>query len=302
MDQPDAQFADWPLQPVPADDARITRMRMLLAVIDRLRAPEGGCPWDLKQTEVSMGPSLVEEACEWIDAIDAGDVDEAVTEAGDTMMCILLMCRIAQDEGRYDVGQAALKSARKLVHRHPHVFGDVQQSEADKVLEQWEDIKRAEREAQGQVDQSVLSGLPKGLPALTRMARIVSKTTSAGFRWNNVQGAWDKVEEELAELRETLPPEALAADRNPELSPEARERIESELGDLIAASAILAATRLGSGASLPFGRATLRIALPQGGGDPRRQTAGRSARGPGAGLGSGQGLSIEMCSYGSGFK
>ncbi|HPF13290.1 MAG: nucleoside triphosphate pyrophosphohydrolase [Planctomycetes bacterium] len=235
MTQP---FADWPLEPVSKDDERVTSFRMLLAVIDRLRAPEGGCPWDLKQSEVSMGPSLVEEACEWIDAIDTGDALEAATEAGDVLMCTLLMCRIAQDEGRYDLGQASLQSAIKLVRRHPHVFGDVQQTESEAVLEQWEDIKRAEREAQGQQDQSVLSGLPKGLPALTRMARIVSKTTSAGFRWSSVQGAWDKIEEELAELRETVPQAALAAERKPELAPESVERIESELGDLIAAAAI----------------------------------------------------------------
>lgn len=233
-------FSDWPVDPVPVDDERITSFRMLLAVIDRLRKPDGGCPWDLKQTETTLGPSLVEEACEWIEAIESGDVEEATIEAGDVLMCSLLMCRIAQDEGRYDLGKAAFESAKKLVHRHPHVFGDEVQTESESVLSQWEDIKRAEREAKGQVDQSVLSGLPKGLSALTRMARMVSKTTSAGFRWSNVQGAWDKVEEELGELRETLPPDALKAQRKPELAEVDRERIESELGDLISAAAIFA--------------------------------------------------------------
>ncbi len=240
MSSPDDAFADWPLEPVAPDDERITSFRMLLAVIDRLRRPADGCPWDLKQTETSLGPSLVEEACEWIEAIETGDRDEATVEAGDVLMCTLLMCRIAQDEGRYDLGKAALRSAQKLVHRHPHVFGDEVQTESEQVLSQWEDIKRAEREAQGQQDQSVLSGLPKGLSALTRMARIVSKTTSAGFRWSNVQGAWDKVEEEWRELREVLPPEALAAERKPELDAGARERIEAELGDLLSATAIFA--------------------------------------------------------------
>ncbi len=233
-------FADWPLDPVSKDDERITSFRMLLAVIDRLRRPEDGCPWDLKQTETSLAPCLVEEACEWIEAIEQDDVEESQVEAGDVLMCTLLMCRIAQDEGRYDLGSAALRSAQKLVHRHPHVFGDEVQTESEQVLSQWEDIKRAEREAQGKQDQSVLSGLPKGLSALTRMARIVSKTTSAGFRWSSVQGAWDKVEEELGELREVLPAEALAAERKPKLPDETRERIESELGDLISAAAIFA--------------------------------------------------------------
>ena len=233
------EFPDWPVEPVSKDDERITSFRLLLGVVDRLRAKEDGCPWDLKQTETSMGPSLVEEACEWIEAIEEGDVKEATAEAGDVLMCTLLMCRIAQDEGRYDLGKAALQSAKKLVHRHPHVFGEEVQTESEGVLSQWEDIKRAEREAEGKVDQSVLSGLPKGLPALTRMARIVSKTTSAGFRWSSVQGAWDKVEEELGELRETLPDDALAAERKPELADAQKQRIEEELGDLIGAAAIL---------------------------------------------------------------
>ena len=236
---PHDRFSDWPLQPVSKDDERVESFRMLLAVIDRLRAKEDGCPWDLKQTETSMGPSLVEEACEWIEAIEEGDVQEATTEAGDVLMCTLLMCRIAEDEGRYDLGSAALQSAKKLVHRHPHVFGEEVQTESEQVLSQWEDIKRAERAASDKKDEGVLGGLPKGLPALTRMARVVSKTTSAGFRWSSVQGAWDKVEEELAELRETLPEAALASERKPELEPAVKERIESELGDLISAAAIL---------------------------------------------------------------
>ena len=231
-------FSDWPLEPVSKDDERVESFRMLLGVVDRLRKKEGGCPWDLKQTETSMGPSLVEEAHEWIEAIEEGDVREASEEAGDVLMCTLLMCRIAEDEGRYDLGKAALLSAQKLVHRHPHVFGDEVQTESDSVLSQWEEIKKAERAASDKDDGGVLGGLPKGLPALTRMARMVAKTTSAGFRWSTVQGAWDKVEEELAELRETLPPGALAAERKPKLEESQKVRIEQELGDLISAAAI----------------------------------------------------------------
>ena len=231
-------FSDWPLEPVSKDDERVASFRMLLAVVDRLRAKEGGCPWDLKQTETSMGPSLVEEAHEWIEAIEEGDAGESKVEAGDVLMCTLLMCRIAQDEGRYDLGDAALVSAQKLVHRHPHVFGEEVQTESESVLSQWEEIKKQERADSGKDDGGVLGGLPKGLPALTRMARVVSKTTSAGFRWSTVQGAWDKVEEELAELREVVPGDALSAERKPGLSEAQRGRIEQELGDLISAAAI----------------------------------------------------------------
>lgn len=232
-------FEGWPLAPVSKDDPRIESFRMLLAVVDRLRRPEDGCPWDLKQTEVSMGPRLVEEAYEWIEAIETSDIAESTAEAGDTLMNLLLMCRIAQDNGRYDLGQVALNSATKLVRRHPHVFGDDVQTEAEGVLSRWEEIKKQEREGEEKEDKSVLSGLPIGLPALVRTARMVNKTMSAGFRWSNVQGAWDKVQEELAELGETLPPHALEAERKPELTAEQKDRIESELGDLIASAAIL---------------------------------------------------------------
>ena len=232
-------FEGWPLTPASKDDPRIESFRMLLAVVDRLRRPEDGCPWDLKQTEISMGPRLVEEAYEWIEAIETSDVAESTAEAGDTLMNLLLMCRIAQDNGRYDLGQVALNSATKLVRRHPHVFGDDVQTEAEGVLSRWEEIKKQEREGEEKEDKSVLSGLPIGLPALVRTARMVNKTMSAGFRWSSVQGAWDKVQEELAELRETLPAHALEAERKPELTPEQKDRIESELGDLIASAAIL---------------------------------------------------------------
>ena len=232
-------FEGWPLKPVSKDDPRIESFRMLLSVVDRLRRPEDGCPWDLKQTEVSMGPRLVEEAYEWIEAIETGDVPESTAEAGDVLMNLLLMCRIAQDNGRYDLGEVALNSASKLVRRHPHVFGDEVQTESEGVLSAWEDIKRQERAEGGKEDKSVLSGLPIGLPALVRTARMVNKTMAAGFRWSNVQGAWDKVQEELAELRETLPAHALEADRKPKLTDAEKDRIESELGDLIASAAIL---------------------------------------------------------------
>ncbi|MFT5199850.1 MAG: MazG family protein [Planctomycetota bacterium] len=232
-------FEGWPLTPVSKDDERIESFRMLLAVVDRLRRPEDGCPWDLKQTEVSMGPRLVEEAYEWIEAIETSDVAESTAEAGDVLMNLLLMCRIAQDNGRYDLGKVAWNSASKLVRRHPHVFGDDVETEAEGVLSRWEDIKRQERAEGEKEDKSVLSGLPVGLPALVRTARMVNKTMSAGFRWSNVQGAWDKVQEELAELRETLPPHALEAERKPKLTDAEKERIESELGDLIASAAIL---------------------------------------------------------------
>ncbi len=232
-------FEGWPLTPAPKNDPRIESFRMLLAVVDRLRRPGDGCPWDLKQTEVSMGPRLVEEAYEWIEAIETEDIPESTAEAGDVLMNLLLMCRIAEDNGRYDLGQVALNSASKLVRRHPHVFGEDVETEAEGVPSRWEAIKKQERADGGQEDKSVLSGLPVGLPALVRTARMVNKTMAAGFRWSNVQGAWDKVQEELGELRETLPASALEAERKPELTDEQRDRIESELGDLIASAAIL---------------------------------------------------------------
>lgn len=231
------ESAKRPAEPIAADDPRTLALRRLVGVVDRLREPDG-CPWDREQTEESMAPSLIEEAHELVEAIEQGSAEECAEEAGDVLMNVLLISRIAMEAGRYDLARAADLCSEKLVRRHPHVFGEVEVEDSEGVLVSWEAIKKAER-AEKEADTSALAGLPVALPALQRAARACGKAVSAGFHWQDVGGALAKVREELAELEAELPAEALAAERKPELAPEVRERVEAELGDLLLAGAFL---------------------------------------------------------------
>jgi 7-cyano-7-deazaguanine synthase len=216
-----------PLDPPPAvGEPRTDALRTLLAILDRLRAPQGGCPWDLKQTLASLAPSVVEEAHELVEAIESADDAAAVEEAGDLLMAVLLLCRIAEDECRFSAADAARAVADKLVRRHPHVFGEAAVGGAEQVLANWERIKAAERREKA-VDASALAGVPRALPALQRAQRLAAKALAAGFRWTSPEGALAKVEEEARELR------AAFAEADP-------ERLTAELGDLLMASAFLA--------------------------------------------------------------
>lgn len=218
-------------------DPRVGAFERLLHIVDRLRAPDG-CPWDRAQTEASMAPHLVEEALELVEAIEVGDGDASAKELGDCLVNVLLVARIAQDGGRYDLARAASLAADKLVHRHPHVFGDAAADTPQAVLETWEAIKRRERERDGE-DSSALAGVPRALPALQRAARVCQKAVASGFHWQNARGAFGKLEEELAELREVLPLDKLESGTRPDLTATERAAIEHELGDVLLASAFV---------------------------------------------------------------
>jgi len=211
-------------EPVPIGEPRADGVRRLLAVIDRLRAPDG-CPWDLEQSVESLAPSLIEEAFEVVEAIEQGDLDGAQEELGDVLMVIALICKISEQEGRFDFGDAARSVSEKLVRRHPHVFASEEVSSTGEVLENWEAIKERER-AEKQVDSSALAGVPAALPALQRANRIGGKAITAGFRWHDVEGALAKLEEEVREVRAAIASGDEAA-------------IEHELGDVLLAGALL---------------------------------------------------------------
>jgi MazG family protein len=210
----------------PANDERVAALARLVAIVDRLRAPDG-CPWDREQTVPSMAGSLTEEAFEAVEAIDHRDDSGTVEELGDVLMVIALMARIAQEGERFDLATVADGVADKLVRRHPHVFGDVEVDGSEVAVENWERIKQAER-VKKESDASALAGVPVALPALQRADRLAAKAISAGFRWSDVDGALRKVSEEVDELRTEL-----ARDEH-DLA-----RVESELGDVLLATAIL---------------------------------------------------------------
>jgi ATP diphosphatase len=223
--------------PAPSGEPRIDALRRLVGIVDRLRAPDG-CPWDREQTLASVAPHLVEEAHELVEAIESGDEAHTVEEAGDLLMGIALLARIAEQAGRFDLARIAGGVGDKLVRRHPHVFGDVTAGSADEALRNWEAIKRAER-AEKEQDSSALAGVPVALPALQRAQRMGGKALSAGFRWDETGGALAKLREEVEELADEVESSGLAASREAVPTAEQRERLEHELGDVLIAAAFL---------------------------------------------------------------
>ena len=220
--------------------ARAEAFEKLLQIIEDLRKPEGGCPWDLKQTVQSMASSVIEEGFELVEAIEQEDDAGTCEELGDLMMVLALICQIAGEAGRFDMEQAATRVAEKIVRRHPHVFGDQEKAaDSDAALVSWEAVKAEERAEKG-VDQSALAGLPVALPALGRAARTCEKAIGSGFRWASPAGAFAKVQEELGELQEALESVDLESGAKVRLAGEQRERVEAELGDLLMSTAFFA--------------------------------------------------------------
>lgn len=224
--------------PTATDDPRAVAFARLLAVVDRLRAPDG-CPWDRKQTLESMAPHLVEEAHEAVEAIERARTPQIAEECGDVLMVVALLCRIAEQDGRFDLATASHGIADKLIRRHPHVFGEVEVDGADQVVRNWEAIKKEERESK-QEDASAIAGVPVALPALQRAHRVGGKAVSAGFRWADPRGALEKLREEVRELDDALVGVDLSKDGMPTASASDRARVEHELGDVLLAGAFLA--------------------------------------------------------------
>ncbi len=198
----------------------------LVETVHRLRAP-GGCPWDRAQTHQSLRQYLIEEAYEVLDVIDQirkpEDLQHEKTklafreELGDLLMQVLLHSEMARETGAFDIYAVMKNLDEKLVRRHPHVFSTETAKSADAALQNWE--KEKAKEKKNQKDSSVLSGMPKGLPALQRAGRVIEKVTQVGFQWPDMKGPLAKLQEELAEL-------------TAEIQSGTPEKIEAELGDV----------------------------------------------------------------------
>ena len=186
----------------------------LVDIVSKLRGP-GGCPWDREQTRESLKPFLVEEFYELIDAIDENDNAGIKEEMGDLLFQIVLQSQLFSEEGKFNVNEVVDGIARKMVKRHPHVFGDKVLETLDEVEVWWEEHKRKE----GKGYDSAIGGVPRSLPALLRAQKIQLKATKVGFDWERIDDAFCKIEEEIKEFRE-------AVERND------RDEIEDELGDL----------------------------------------------------------------------
>jgi MazG family protein len=207
-------------------DAQIGGLKRLLEIVETLRGPNG-CPWDRAQRLADMPKNLLEECCETIDALESASgepTDPVCEELGDLLMNIFLCAQIAQEAGAFSMAEVADGICAKLVRRHPHVFGDATAETVDDVLERWNSIKEEERASSARSPRSRLDGVPRSLPPLERAHQLGRAAAKVGFDWPNSNGAFQKVEEELEELK--------AAAHSP-------ERAEEELGDLLFAVANL---------------------------------------------------------------
>jgi tetrapyrrole methylase family protein/MazG family protein len=198
----------------PTREENVEALRDMLEVVEALRAPDG-CPWDREQTHLSLRPYLLEETYELLEAIEDGSADDVSEELGDILLQVFMHHAIAQEAGEFNIADVAQHVTAKMVHRHPHVFGDVEAAGADQVLANWEGLKNKEKRKRGRV--SALEGAPKTLPALAWALSIQKRAARVGFDWNNVDGVLEKVAEEARELSQE----------------DLRQRQEEELGDLL---------------------------------------------------------------------
>jgi len=209
-------------QPIPAGDlpqeALVvlvpSPMERLVAIVDRLLGP-GGCPWDQAQTHESLKPHLLEEAYEVLEAIDAKDLHALREELGDLMLQPVMHAQMQSLAGGFDSDRVAQEIGDKLVRRHPHVFGTTHADTPEKVLENWDRIKAAEKGGQ---PRSVLAGLPNSMPALLLALEMSKRAARTGFEWPDLESVFDKLHEEERELREAI---------------KTGERVKEELGDLL---------------------------------------------------------------------
>jgi XTP/dITP diphosphohydrolase len=182
----------------------------LIAVVSQLRNPEGGCPWDMEQTHASLVPYVLEEAHEVADAIRHGDDAHLKEELGDLLLQVVLHAQIAQEDGRFDLAQIAAGISEKLIRRHPHVFASAEATDSAAVKANWEAIKAAEKatdpasEASSSPLSDRLASKVRGQPALAGAMTISKKAAAAGFEWDDMAGVWEKVHEELDELKEAV--------------------------------------------------------------------------------------------------
>jgi len=186
----------------------------LVALVERLRS-EQGCPWDRQQTPTSLIPYMLEETYEVIESIEAGDHQALKEELGDVLLHVVFQSRIAEEQQQFTLAESTQTVVEKLIRRHPHVFGDARVQDTAEVRQRWEAAKQREKGR-----KSLLDGVPRTLPALTRARRVQEKAAAVGFDWTDIAAVWAKVNEELEELRTAY----AAADA---------EAIAEEFGDVL---------------------------------------------------------------------
>lgn len=198
----------------PASEVAVLEsLQKLIAVVAKLRDPNGGCPWDLQQTAQSLTPFIIEEAYETVHAIQSGDQQEIAEELGDLLLQVILQAQVAKDEEHFDLELVVRGITEKLIRRHPHVFGDVEANDIDAVRQNWDAIKAHEKGVDPTQTKQLsykLSRKAKSLPALEASMKISQKAAKAGFEWESIDGVWDKFHEELEEFRQAIAHETKA--------------------------------------------------------------------------------------------
>ncbi|MBA2266203.1 MAG: nucleoside triphosphate pyrophosphohydrolase [Chloroflexi bacterium] len=179
----------------------------MAAISARLRAPDG-CPWDQKQTHLSLRPYLLEEAYETIDAIEQGTPADLEEELGDLLLQVILHAQFAAEAGSFDLTDVYRSIGSKIIRRHPHVFGTVSVDGVDQVVSNWETIKADERAERGKAQEGAFAGVARALPALPGSREIQERASALGWDWDAIDGVWEKVAEEIEELREAATDEA----------------------------------------------------------------------------------------------
>ncbi|HUD52952.1 nucleoside triphosphate pyrophosphohydrolase [Parvibaculum sp.] len=212
-----------------SDTSDFGRIDALLAIMAKLRSPEGGCPWDLEQNFATIAPYTIEEAYEVADAIEQGDMGELRDELGDLLFQVVFHAQMASEAGSFTFEDVVRAICEKMIRRHPHVFGDETARSAGAVKGRWEEIKAEEKAARGKpARESILDDVPLALPALTRAVKLQARAARVGFDWPSTAEVLDKLNEEMLELSEEL---TKGGDR---------DRIEDEFGDLLFVYANLA--------------------------------------------------------------
>jgi MazG family protein len=202
------------------------KIQELLHIMARLRDPDKGCPWDLKQDWASIAPYTIEEAYEVADAIEEEDFDELKAELGDLLFQVVFYARMGEEQGRFDFDDIVDTICEKMIRRHPHVFGDARHTDEGDLKEAWEAEKSRERRKR-QGGSSVLDGVASALPALVRADKLQKRAARVGFDWPDAAGAMDKLLEELQEVQQAVE----------QADPEA---LRDELGDLLFAAVNIA--------------------------------------------------------------
>jgi XTP/dITP diphosphohydrolase len=179
-------------------DHRASAFLRLLTIMDELRAQ---CPWDMKQTMETLRPLTIEETYELGDAILENDLQEVKKELGDLILHMVFYAKIGSEQGAFDITDVLNGICDKLIHRHPHIYGDVKVKDEQEVKANWEKIKLAEKAKNGSTEKSVLEGVPRGLPSMVKAIRVQDKARGVGFDWDNKEQVWEKVHEELDELK-----------------------------------------------------------------------------------------------------